>query len=169
MKQSIILLSILSIVIVSFKSIPPELRSTKTDASTGRMAQQVVAALQHRSLEEYALLFPTLAEVYKLMKINSDFYNGNLEAAKEDFKMHYVHEALPALNQSFKSLLAQGMNAGIDWENIKLVRAEINEEHPSAAEAVIVIRSHGKEYRLLFEKTMMIDGERKISQYLRLI
>jgi hypothetical protein len=101
------------------------------------------------------------------MEKNSSFYGANLEEAKEEFEMQYTKEVLPALNQSFKTIIAQGIKEGIDWSTIKLVNVEFNEQS-SAAPATITFSSNGKEYRLEFEKTLNINGERKVSQYVKL-
>ena len=101
------------------------------------------------------------------MEKNSSLYGANLEAAKEEFEMQYTKEVLPAFNQSFKSIIAQGIKEGIDWSTIKLVGVEFNEESP-AAPATITFSSNGKEYRLEFEKTILINGEWKVTQYARL-
>jgi hypothetical protein len=167
MKKSIIILSALSMTIASFKTIAPEDRIAKADAAAERMATNVVAAFQHRSLQEYTALFPSVEAFHKFMEENSPVYGANLEAAKEEFEMQYTKEVLPALNQSFKTIIAQGIKEGIDWSTIKLVNVEFNEQS-SAAPATITFSSNGKEYRLEFEKTLNIDGERKVSQYVKL-
>jgi predicted peroxiredoxin len=170
MKKSIIILSVLTMTLASFKTVQPEERITKADAAGERMAATVVTAFQHRSLEEYTTLFPSIAAFHEIMEKNSAFYGGNIEEAKEEFEMHYTTEVLPALNQSFKSIIAQGMKAGIDWATIKLVSVEFDNQHESTtAPATITFSSKGKEYRLHFEKTILLNGEWRVSQYLRLI
>ena len=167
MKTSIIILSALSMTIASFKTISPEDRIAKGDAAAERMATSVVTAFQHRSLQEYTALFPSVEAFHKIMEKNSSLYGANLEAAKEEFEMQYTKEVLPAFNQSFKSIIAQGIKEGIDWSTIKFVSVECNEQSP-AAPATITFSSNGKEYRLEFEKTLLINGEWKVSQYVKL-
>ena len=167
MKTSIIILSALSMTIASFKTIAPEDRIAKADAAAERMATSVVTAFQHRSLQEYTALFPSVESFHKIMEKNSSFYGANLEEAKEEFEMQYTKEVLPALNQSFKTIIAQGTKEGIDWSTIKLVSVEFKEQSP-AAPATITFSSNGKEYCLEFEKTLLINGEWKVSQYVKL-
>jgi hypothetical protein len=167
MKTSIIILSALSMTIASFKTISADDRIAKADATAERMAVSVVTAYQHRSLQEYTALFPSVEAFHKIMEKNSSFYGANLEEAKEEFEMQYTKEVLPEFNQSFKSIIAQGIKEGIDWSTIKFVNIECNEQSP-AASATITFSSNGKEYRLEFEKTMLINGEWKISQYVKL-
>ena len=153
--------------IASFKTISPEGRAAKADAAAERMAVSVVTAFQHRSLQEYTALFPSVEAFHKIMEKNSAFYGSNLEEAKEEFDMQYTKEVLPALNQSFKSIIAQGIKEGIDWSTIKLVSVEFHEQSPTAP-ATITFSSNAKEYRLEFEKTLNVNGEWKISQYVKL-
>ena len=153
--------------IASFNTVTPEDRVAKTDAAAERMAINVVTAFQHRSLQEYSALFPAVEAFYKIMEKNSSLYGSNLEAAKKEFEMQYTKEVLPALNQSFKTVLAQGIKEGIDWSTIKLAGVEFNEQS-KAAPATIIFSSNGREFRLQFEKTLLIDGEWKVSQYVRL-
>ena len=168
MKKSIILLSALTMTLASFNTIRPEKSILKADAAAERMANAVVAAFQHRSLSEYAALFPSVAAFHEIMEKNSAFYGPNLEDAKEDFEMHFTVEVLPALNQSFKSVIAQGIKAGIDWSTIKFMAVEFDDES-SGTPATIAFSSNGKKYNLHFEKTLWMDGEWKVSQYLSLI
>jgi hypothetical protein len=147
MKTSIILLSALSMTMASFKNIQSEDHLTKA-----------------------TVLFPSLEEFLEIMDRNSAFYGPYLKEAKEEFEVHYTKEVLPELNQSFKSVIAQGIKSGIDWSTIKLVAVEFSEEHKgSASHAVIAISSNGKEYKLEFEKALFINGEWKVSQSLKFI
>lgn len=165
MKKSIIILSALAMTLASFKSIQ---HNGLTDAAAERMAQNVVTAFQHRSLQEYTTLFPPVNAFYEIMEKNSAFYGENLEEAKKEFGMQYTRDVLPALNQSFKSIISQGKKAGIEWSTIKLVSVDLGQEG-SGAPATITFSSNGKEYRLKFERALFINGEWKVSQYLTLI
>jgi hypothetical protein len=167
MKKSIIILSALSMTIASFKSIAPEDRIAKADAAAERMAISVVSAFQHRSLQEYTKLFPSVEAFHNILEKNSSLYGANLEAAKEEFEMQYTKEVLPALNQSFKAIIAQGIKEGIDWSTIKLVSVEFIEQSHTAP-ATVTFSTNGKQYHLEFEKTLLINGEWKVSQYVKL-
>ena len=154
--------------IASFKTIAPEDRIAKGDAAAARMATSVVTAFQHRSLQEYTELFPSVESFHKIMETYSSFYGTNLEEAKKEFETQYTKEVLPALNHSFNTIIAQGVKEGIDWSTIKLVSVEFNEDSP-AAPAMITFSSNGKEYRLDYAKTLHVNGEWKVTQYLSLI
>jgi hypothetical protein len=169
MKKSIIILSALTMTLASFKTFSPEERITKGDIAGERLASQIVTAFQHRSLQEYSSLFPSLEYFHGIMEKNAAIYGPNLEEAKEEFEQQYTTLVLPAMNQSFKTVIAQGMKAGIDWASIKLVSVEFGDENAAATPATIRFTSNGKEYRLRFEKTLSINGEWKVSQYVSLI
>jgi hypothetical protein len=169
MKTAIILLTVLSMTITSFETIEREHNDALAEAAAERMAHQVVTALQHRSLEEYKTIFPTLGEVHAIMEYNASLYADNLAAAKDDFKIHYVHEALPALSKSFKSIIANGEKVGIDWNKIKLENVEFSKTGTSIAPATITFSCEGKEYKLQFERMLFINGEWKVSQFATLI
>ncbi len=166
MKKSIIILSALTMTIVSFKTIHPVDRKLNSDAAAERMAQSVVNALKHRSVEEYTALFPQVTSFLDLMDKNGNFYGTNLEEAKEEFELQYTREVLPALNQSFNSILAQGSKAGIDWTTIKLIRVELGSKNEPTT---ITFSSQEKEYHLQFKSPLFINGEWKVSQHVTLV
>lgn len=155
--------------LTSFKTIGTDERFSNTDVAAERMANTVVTAFQHRSLQAYSSLFPSISSFYDMMEKYPAFYGDNLEAAKKDFEMHYTRKILPAMNQSFKSIVAQGNKAGIDWSTIKLVNVDFSPRHgdPSTT-AIITFASNGKEYHLQFEKALLMNGEWKVSQYVTL-
>ena len=169
MKKSIIILSALTMTLSSFNTLSTEERIAKADAAGERMASQVVTAFQHRSLQEYTTLFPSIEYFHGIMEKNSAIYGGNLEEAKEEFEQQYTTEVLPAMNQSFKAIISQGIKAGIDWASIKLINVEFDNENAATTPATIKFSSNGKEYKLHFEKTLSINGEWKVSQYVSLI
>ncbi len=165
MKHSIIILSILAMTLSSFKTIKIDKAG---DAAAERMAISVVHALQHNSLEEYTNLYPSLVSFYEIMEKNAGYYGKNLDEAKRDFELQYHRDVIPALNQSFNSIITNGKTAGIDWKTIKLVGIELGEE-TSNSSATITFTSNNKEYCLKFHKALFIDGEWKVSQYVELI
>lgn len=153
----------------SFKTISTEERFVTSDVAAERMANTVVTAFQHRSLEEYSSLFPSISSFYELMEKYPEFYGSNLEAAKKDFEMHYTREILPAMNQSFKAIIAQGIKSGIDWSTITLLNVNFSHHagDPSTT-AIISFASKGKEYQLQFDRTLFMNGEWKVSQFVTL-
>jgi hypothetical protein len=165
MKNSIIILSVFTMTLSSFNTIE---NSRPGDAAVERMAQRVVTALQHNSVLEYATLYPELAMFHEIMEKNSAYYGKNIEEAKKDFELQYTQKVLPALNQSFNSIIAKGKKAGIDWNEIKLVNTEFGKESTNSP-VTITFASNGEEYHLKFDKALFINGEWKVTQYAGLI
>jgi hypothetical protein len=165
MKHSIIVLSTLVMTLSSFKTIK---NVEPGDAAAERMAQSVVGALQNNSLEEYEVLYPSLASFYEIMEKNAGYYGKHLDEAKRDFELQYHRKVIPALNQSFDALITKGKNAGIDWNTIKIVNIALGKE-TSNSSATITFTSNYKEHRLVFHKALFINGEWKVTQYADLI
>ncbi len=161
MKHSIIFLSILAMTLSSFKTIKT---NQDGDAAAERMALSVLHALQQNSLEEYSTLYPSLISFYQIMEKNAGYYGKNLDEAKRDFELQYHRQVVPALNQSFNTIITKGKTAGIDWKTIKLINIELGEE-TSDSSATITFTSNNIEYRLKFQKALFIDGEWKVTQY----
>ena len=165
MKTTIIFLSILVMTLSSFKNIQ---NNEPGDAAAERMALSIVTALQHNSLEEYAALYPSLTSFYDIMEKNAGYYGTNLDEAKRDFELQYHRQVIPALNQSFNTIIMKGKKAGIDWTTIKLVDIDVEEEATNTS-ATITFTSNNKKYHLKFHKALFIDGEWKVTQYAELI
>jgi hypothetical protein len=166
MKKSIIILSALTMTVASFKTIRPEDRKLNSDAAAERMAQSVVNAFKHRSLEEYTALFPQVTSFLDLMDRNANFYGTNLEEAKKEFEIQYTREVLPALKQSFHAILAEGRKAGIDWTTIQLIRVDLGSKNEPT---IITFSSQEREYHLQFKSPLLINGEWKVSQHVALV
>jgi hypothetical protein len=165
MKNSIITLLVFIMTLSSFKTIQ---HRAFGDAAGERMAQSVVTALQHNSVEEYATLYPSLSSFYEMMEKNSVFYGENLQEAKRDFELQYYREVVPSLNHSFNTIVAKGRKEGIDWNKIKLVHIEFANDATHSS-ATITFTSNGKEYHLKFDNALFINGEWKVTQYADLI
>lgn len=165
MKNSIIILSVSIMTLSSFKTIKD---SEFGDAAAERMALSVVTALQHNSVEEYSVLYPSLSSFYEIMEKNSVFYGENLLEAKKDFELQYYREVVPSLNHSFNTIAAKGRKEGIDWNKIKLVKIKFLDDATQSS-ATITFASNGKEYQLKFNKALFINGEWKVTQYADLI
>jgi hypothetical protein len=148
---------------MSFKAVPVEPK---------KVPVKIVEALQHQSLDKYMRLFPTLDEFHQIMEFHQNAYGKNLGAAKDDFTRHYHDVLLPSLKVSFESLLKDGESKGIDWSVAQFVRVEIDEESSRTYDVVpltLVIESKGNYYRIQFEKVLLIRGELRVSQFVKLV
>ncbi len=172
MKKTIITIAALSLMLTAFRTNTEETKSKQRIASGEQMAQRITMALNDSSVEAFAGLFPTLPEFKDVMAKNSSIYGVHLTEAQRDFAKHYENELLPALKNSFGDLLREGREKGIDWSTARYVGVEL-EEQPrarfSTVPVIIVIASNGKEYRIMIEKALVIDGQWKVSQFVRLV
>ena len=100
--------------------------STVPQNASQHLAEQIIEALQNSSPDDYAALFPTIAEFHAIMDKNSSVYGEYLTAAKEEFAVRYENEILPKVKDSFIAVLEQGTENGIEWSEINLERVECN-------------------------------------------
>ena len=79
--------------------------STVPENASQHLAEQIVEALRKGSAEDYAALFPTIAEFHAIMDKNSSVYGEYLTEAKEEFAVRYENEILPKVKKSFFAFL----------------------------------------------------------------
>jgi len=145
--------------------------STVPQNASQYLAEQIIEALRNSSPDDYAALFPTIAEFHAIMDKNSSVYGEYLTAAKEEFAARYENELLPRLKNSFVSILEQGTENGIEWSQINLERVECN---PSAKDLKpmpfsIVFSANGKEYQMTINRAFIIHDVWKVSSEISLI
>ena len=165
MKTTIILITV---VLLTTAASPV---STVPQNAYQHLAEQIIAALQNRSPEDYAALFPTIAEFHAIMDKNSAVYGEYLNAAKEEFALRYENELLPKVKNSFVAVLQEGTENGIDWSQINLERVDCN---PTAKELKpmpfsIVFAASGKEYQMTINRAFIIHDVWKVSSEISLI
>jgi hypothetical protein len=169
MKKTILALTALSFTFSSFTSAPETRRSI---TSSEQMAQLVLTALQQSSMTEYATLFPSLAEFQDVMKTNSELYGAYLNEAQREFATNYESHLLPAVKKSFNALVEEGQAKGIDWKSIRLREVTLSEDAPhqfNSLPVTITFTSNGTEHKLLIERALVINGEWRISQFVKLV
>ena len=142
-----------------------------TKNSSERVGRQVVAALKNSSTEAYVNLFPTLLEFLEIMDENAVIYGNTLGVAKAEFAARYESEILPALKESFASVISEGKKKGIDWSKVSYERIEYSTPQQNLAPVpfTIVFSSKESEYRLRIEKAFVINREWKVSTKVELI
>ncbi|MBL7857388.1 MAG: hypothetical protein JNM57_06845 [Cyclobacteriaceae bacterium] len=169
--KTTILLSALSLTVSSFTVIPDFSGSTSTPSSQ-EMAKKMLAAFQHSSQQEYTSLFPSLTEFHQFMVQQANIYGEFLNDAKRDFAADYQKKTLPALAEAFDRIADEGKKKGIDWNSIQFVQVEhedIRDQQFSMAGFSIVFKSNEKEYRLVLEKALVMNGQWKVTQFIRLM
>jgi hypothetical protein len=145
--------------------------STVPQNASQHLAEQIIDALRNSSPDDYAALFPTIAEFHAIMDKNSSVYGEYLTAAKEEFALRYENELLPKLKNSFVAILEQGTENGIEWSQVSLERVECI---PSAKDLKpmpfsIVFSADGKEYKMTINRAFIIHDEWKVSSEISLI
>lgn len=145
--------------------------SIVTKSASEQMGQHVVASLRQASPETYHSLFPTLQEFHKIMEENAVLYGENLSDAKEEFALRYMNEIAPSVKQSFKDLLREGNQKGIDWNTITFEHVEYNapENNLTHAPFIVMINAKGKEYKISIEKAFVLNGQWKVSSEIKLL
>jgi hypothetical protein len=171
--KTIICSTILIITVTSCNVDPsPTYQSATSAYSSKEMAVQVMTALQHMSSQEYIALFPTLQEFHQMMEKNSPVYGGSLSAAKQEFATTYERHLITAVKESFDRIVREGNKKGIEWSTIRFERMESSEivkQQFAQAQVVIVFNANGKTYRLCVEKALIMNGQWKVSQFIKLV
>lgn len=167
MKKSILAVMMVSNLLTSVAANP---KSEEPKKASEKLAHQVIVALRISSSSDFINLMPTLEEFKHIMKKNESVYGTHLSEAQEDFAIAYETTILPAVKESFKALTEDGIRRGINWREITLVRVESEEnQFFHAAPITIVIASEGKEFKILIDKALLIDGQWKVSQFVKLV
>jgi hypothetical protein len=172
MKKTILALTALSLTFSSFTSKNMVADRKRKITSSEQMAQLVLTALQKSSVTEYVMLFPSLGEFQDVMKANSELYGTYLNDAQREFATNYDAHLLPAVKESFDILVNAGKSKGIDWKAIRLVEVKLSEEAShqfNSLPLTITFTSHGIEHKLQIERALVINGEWRISQFVKLV
>jgi hypothetical protein len=162
-------LSTLAIALSSFTNYNS---SKMSDHSIDHFGRATLTALQHASLSEYQALFPALDEFYLIMENQSGVYGSTLENAKADFAKTYHEKLMPELHESFKRVIKEGKEVGIDWKSVQFLRVEndvVESVDFNHATLRVVFSSQGAEHALVFRKALIINNQWKISPYAELI
>ena len=167
MKQTIVLtfLTVIMISITAFEFTSSEIESKE------ELGNELISALQRSSEKEFRELFPSLSDFHQLMIRNSELYGKNLQEAALEFQKQYDVELAPAFTDTYAALVKEGNLLGVDWQNAKFVSADTPAKVESDFTVVpltITFTSGGKEHHLKIEKTLLIDGKWRISQYITL-
>lgn len=132
-------------------------------------ARALVTALRQSSEAKFVSLFPTLDELQRRMDANEAFYGLNLAAAKEDFAKTYNAELLPAVRRAYATLIAEAEKRDIDWSEVSVVSVNIPEAKTGFSPVTITFEQNDKTFHLLIERSLMIEGRWKVSQYVKFV
>jgi len=172
MKKTTIAILSIALILTAFTTNTMVTEKKRRISSSEQMAERVVAALQQANSKEYMALFPTLSDFKEIMKANAGIYGSNLNEAQREFSNSYETKLLPAVKNSFAALVLEGREKGIDWSKVRYVGIELEsqpQQHFSPVPVNIVISSRGIEHRIQIERALVINGEWKVSQFVKLI
>lgn len=167
MKQPIVL-TFLTLVMISITAF--EFTRSETE-SKEEFGNELISVLRRSSEKEFSELFPSLSDFHQLMIRNSELYGKNLQEAAAEFGKQYNLELAPAFADTYAMLLKEGSRIGVDWQNAKFVSADTPAKVESDFTVVpmtVTFTSGGYEHHLKIEKTLLIDGKWRISQYITL-
>jgi hypothetical protein len=173
MKKVIFTLTALTLFLSAFTTNNTMVTEKKKRITTSeQMAERIVSALQHSSAKEYASMFPSLEDFNDMMKESSEIYGTYLADAQRDFAINYQHKLIPTVEHAFDLLIDEGRSKGIDWNTIRYVGTE-QEEQPrhrfSPIPVTVVFSSNDVEYRIYIERALVVNGQWKVSQFIKLI
>ncbi len=173
MKKVTFTLTALTLFLSAFTTNNTMVTEKKKRVSTSeQMAERIVSALQHASAKEYASMFPSLEDFNDMMNESSEIYGTYLADAKRDFSNNYEQKLVPTVEHAFDLLIDEGRSKGIEWNNIQYIRTEQKEQPKhrfSPIPVTIVFSSNGTEHRIYVERALVINGQWKVSQFIKLI
>ena len=172
MKKSIVTLATLSLFLTAFTPNTMVTEKKKKITTSEQMAEHIVSALQHSSAKEYSTMFPTLEDFNDMMKESSEIYGTYLADAQREFANNYEHKLIPTVEHAFELLIEEGRSKGIEWNNIRYIGTEQREQPQhkfSPVPVTIVFSSNGVEHKIYIERALVINGQWKVSQFIKLV
>ena len=172
MKKSIVTLATLSLFLTAFTTDTMVTEKKKKITTSEQMAERIVSALQHSSAKEYSAMFPSLEDFNDMMRESSEIYGTYLADAQREFALNYEHKLIPTVEHAFEVLIDEGRSKGIDWNDIQFVNIEQKDQPRnrfSPIPVTIVFSSKGVEHRISIERALVINGQWKVSQFIKLV
>ena len=130
------------------------------------LAEAVVAAHQHESVDDYEKLIPTSKELGQLVEDNQDFYGTHLMEAKAELQLNYTANTIPEMKRTFELVIEQGKKKGIDWSKVQLESVKFG---ATENDIHIVLNYSGNHFQLRLEKVLRIKGEWRATQFITLV
>ena len=172
MKKSIVTLATLSLFLTALTPNTMVTEKKKKITTSEQMAEHIVSALQHSSAKEYSAMFPSLEDFNEMMKESSEIYGTYLADAQREFANNYEHKLIPTVEHAFDLLIEEGRSEGIEWNNIRYIGTEQREQPQhkfSPVPVTIVFSSNGVEHKIYIERALVINGQWKVSQFIKLV
>lgn len=150
----------------------PSTDSKKSSVSSSKkLGLEIIRAVANQSEPEFLALLPSVADFHGIMNANAGFYGGNIADAQKEFSTVYATQVVPKARKAFTNLVQQGRKHGIDWHQIQVTGIDTGTE-PKGKLALTTVSikflSGGKPYSLIVDKSLVWNGQWKVSQYIRL-
>lgn len=168
----VITLTALAMFLTAFTTNTMVTEKKKKLTTSEQLAERIVSALQHSSPKEYASMFPSIEDFNYMMKESSEIYGTYLVDAQREFAINYEYKLIPTVEHAFDLLIEEGRAKGIDWSNIRYVGTEQPDQPNhrfSPVPVTIVFSSNGVEHRIYIERALVIHGQWKVSQFIKLV
>lgn len=169
--KAYLIITLITMTLSSFV-VSPEIEKPANAKASKELAHQVVNALKQKSAESYVALIPSLADFNKIMKEHAAVYGKHLAEAQKSFAMDYENSLVPAVKNSFDQLIADGIEKGIQWNEVTLLNWETAnpaEDQFAPVTFSIVIESQGKIFKIEIKKAFYLNGKWKVSQFVKLV
>ncbi len=139
--------------------------------SSKKLGLEIIRAVADQSESEFLALLPSVSDFHGIMSANAGFYGGNIADAQKEFSTLYTTQVIPQAKKAFANLIHQSKKHGIDWRTIEVTGIDTgNEPQGTLSFVTVSIRflSNGKSYSLVVDKSLVWNGQWKVSQYIRL-
>lgn len=152
---------------------PPSGVSEKTRIhSSKKLGLEIIRAAANHSEAEFLALLPTISDFHGIMNANAGVYRQNIAEAQKEFSSVYASRVVPQAKKAFSDLLRQAEERKIDWRTIEVTGIDTGNE-PDATLSFVTVTVHflskDKPYEMVIDKSLVWNGQWKVSQYIRLV
>lgn len=172
MKTITLTLGALTVFLMAFTTNTMVTEKKKKIATSEQLAERIVNALQHSSAKEYTSLFPSIEDFKDMMKESSEIYGSYLADAQREFANNYEYKLVPTVEHAFETLIDEGRSKGIDWSEVHYVGIEQKEQPHNRFTPIpvtLIISFKGVEHRIYIERALVVNGEWKVSQFIKFV
>ena len=139
--------------------------------SSKKLGLEIIRAVADQSESDFLALLPSVSDFHAIMNANAVFYGGNIAEAQKEFSSVYTAQVVPQAKKAFAKLIQEGKKHRIDWRTIEVAGIDTATEPGGTLSFVSVsinFLSSGNPYRLIVDKSLVWNGQWKVSQHIRL-
>jgi hypothetical protein len=154
----------------SFTS-PSEVSEKSRIHSSKKLSLEIIRAVADQSESEFLALLPSVNDFHSIMAANAGVYGEHIAEAQKEFSTVYATQVVPEARKAFTNLLQQAERYSIDWRTIEVTGIDAG-DGPHGTLSFVTVSIHflskGKPYSLVVDKSLVWNGQWKVSQYIRL-